>query len=160
MLGRCQEQVNAHLSRGESYRASAEACFASSIYRTTAPITSTNRDTSHCTNNWHFRAIAYPYPRAENACAKEASWGRRGQPAWQYPSTTTTPLHTRPSHIGPRFYLARSIRRNAAPQITRQSRAYKAATGTRSTDRFAGASASRATPMTTSAADPTKNPTF
>src|ERR1700680_3887419 len=85
MLGRCQEQVNAHLSRGESYRASAEGCCATSIYRTTAPITSANRDTSHCTKNWHFRAIAHPYPRVENASAKEASWGRRGQPAWQTP---------------------------------------------------------------------------
>jgi hypothetical protein len=36
----------------------------------------------------------------------------------------------------------------------------KTAIGTRSTDRFAGLSAINATPMTTSTADPTKNPTF
>jgi hypothetical protein len=64
----------------------------------------------HCTKNRHFRAIAYPSLRAENACAKEASWGRRGQPAWQYPSTTSTPLHTRPKSYRPRSYLARILR--------------------------------------------------
>ena len=41
-----------------------------------------------------------------------------------------------------------------------QALSYKTATGTRSTDGLAGLSAINATPMTTSTADPTRNPTF
>ena len=41
-----------------------------------------------------------------------------------------------------------------------QALSYKTAIGTRSTDGFAGLSAIKATPMTTSTADPTRNPAF
>ena len=59
------------MQRRELLKGFTQAASDSSIYRT-APITTVNLDTSHCTKNRHFRAIAYICPRAENACAKES----------------------------------------------------------------------------------------
>jgi hypothetical protein len=167
MLGRSQEQVNAQPGRARraaNYRASAELRLASSIYRTTyrttAPITSARLDTSPLHKELALSCHCLPLP-AGGECLRERSVvGRRGQPAWQYPSTTLTPLHTRPSHIGRVFIWPEVSGATPLLRLRGKVRAYKAATGTRSTDRFAGLSASNATPITTSTADPTKNPTF
>jgi len=78
--------------------------------------------------------------------ARKNPEGRRGQPAWQNPSTTSTHF-TRGRVISAAFLFGQAL-------------SYKTATGIRSTDGFAGLSAINATPMKTSTDDPIRNTTF
>jgi hypothetical protein len=73
----------------------------------------------HCAKNRHFRAIAYPYPRAENACRPGSIL--RGVAVNQLDRTPRQ--HQRTSHAAesyrPLSYLARIIRGASAPHIAR-----------------------------------------
>jgi hypothetical protein len=129
-----------------------------SIYRTTAPITSANLDTSPLHKELALSCHCLPLS-AGGECLRERSVVGASRS-----TSSTVPLdnNNATSHAvesyRPRFYLARLIW--AQSRSSDYVRAYKAATGTRSTDGFAGLSAINATPITTSTADPTKNPTF
>jgi hypothetical protein len=115
------------------------------LYIERPPITCTTRILPIARRTGTFVPLPTP-TRGRRMPARKSPEGRRGQPAWQHPSTTST-------------HFTRG-RLTSAAFLFGQALSYKTAIGTRSTDGFAGLSAINAMPMTTSTADPTRNPAF